>query len=152
DKRVLMALAFLLQIIGGLSLIAANFEVMGFNIGPWSLPVFAIAFGLGFGGSIPVRLSMIADYFGRRSYGSMLGLVSTVNQGLAAISPVAVGAAFDITGTYRLPMLVLAAILCLSIPMMLLLEEPARVTAIFRLSRQRRRAADAAARLSGDGD
>lgn len=77
---------------------------------------------------------MIGDYFGRQTYGSMLGLMSTANAAIGAFGPVFVGIMFDMTGTYRTPFLWLIIVLLASGPMMLTLEKPARVKARFRIA------------------
>ncbi|MDP6823582.1 MAG: hypothetical protein QF554_09845, partial [Dehalococcoidia bacterium] len=68
------------------------------------------------------------------TYGSMLGIMSTVNAVLGAFGPVFVGVMFDVTDTYRVPFLILIIVLIASGPMMLTLETPARVKARFRIA------------------
>ncbi len=134
DKRYIMAIAFYMQIIGVLALISLNTTIGGVSLGQWGLGFYALFFGAGFGASIPVRMAMIGDYFGRQTYGSMLGIMSTVNAVLGAFGPVFVGIMFDVTGTYRTPFLILLIVLIASGPMMLTLEKPSRVKARFRLA------------------
>jgi MFS family permease len=134
DKRYIMAAAFYMQIIGVLGLISLNATVGGVFLGQWGLVFYALFFGAGFGSSIPVRMAMIGDYFGRQTYGSMLGIMSTVNAVLGAFGPVFVGVMFDVTGTYRTPFLILLVVLVASGPMMLMLEKPSRVKARFRIA------------------
>ena len=134
DKRYIMAIAFYMQIIGVLALISLNATIGGVSLGQWGLGFYALFFGAGFGASIPVRMAMVGDYFGRQTYGSMLGIMSTVNAVLGAFGPVFVGVMFDVTGTYRTPFLILLVVLIASGPMMLTLEKPSRVKARFRLA------------------
>ena len=79
-------------------------------------------------------MAMIGDYFGRQTYGSMLGIMSTVNAVLGAFGPVFVGIMFDVTGTYRTPFLILLIVLIASGPWMRTWEKPARGKARFRLA------------------
>jgi cyanate permease len=72
---------------------------------------------------------MLGDYFGRRSFGSIVGVTSTVSAGFAAVGPVLVGLSFDVLDTYRPGFLVLAAILVLAMPLTFTLEPPGRVAA-----------------------
>ena len=137
DKRYLMAISFNMQILGVLGLASLNATVGGVFLGQWGLLFYAVFFGAGFGGGIPVRMAMIGDYFGRRTYGSMLGIMSTVNAILGAAGPIFVGVMFDVTGTYRTPFLLLIIMLLASGPMMLTLEKPSRVQARFRISARR---------------
>ncbi|MCH8222686.1 MAG: MFS transporter [Chloroflexi bacterium] len=141
DKRHLIAISFMVQTVGVLALALTNAEVFGFTFPmALTLPVFAIGFGLGFGSSIPLRLSMLADYFGRRSYGSILGITSTVSAGFAAIGPIFVGVSFDILDTYRPAFLILAVILVAAVPISLTLERPERVAARIRAAGLKKRA------------
>jgi MFS family permease len=134
DKRLLLTGAFALQALGMIGFTLVNLDVGPFTISPAvTLPVFVVGFGLGFGASIPVRLSILADYFGRKSYGSVLGMTSSVSAGFGALGPVFAGAMFDFTGSYRLAFAVLTVALALSIPLSLTLESQSRVTAQARL-------------------
>lgn len=145
DKRHVMAASFALMTVGSLALAMVNARFMGISFGAVvTLPVFAIGFGLGFGASIPLRLAMVADYFGRRSYGSVLGVMSSVSAVFGAIGPVFVGAMFDITDSYRLAFAILAGLVGVAVPMTLLLESPDRVAARARLAAIRKREARAA--------
>jgi sugar phosphate permease len=134
DKRYLLAISFNMQILGVLGLVSLNATIGGVFLGQWGLVIYAAFFGAGFGSSIPVRMAMIGDYFGRQTYGSMLGLMSTANAAIGAFGPVFVGIMFDMTGTYRTPFLWLIIVLLASGPMMLTLEKPARVKARFRIA------------------
>jgi MFS family permease len=134
DKRYLLAISFYMQILGVLGLVSLNATVGGVFLGQWGLIIYAAFFGAGFGASIPVRMAMIGDYFGRQTYGSMLGLMSTANAAIGAFGPVFVGIMFDVTGSYRTPFLLLIVVLLASGPMMLTLEKPARVKARFRIA------------------
>lgn len=139
DKRWILAGAFGLMTVGSLAFALVNAEIFGISIGAAvPLPVFAIGLGLGFGASIPLRFAMLADYFGRRSFGSILGITSSVSALFGAAGPVFVGLTFDIAGSYRPAFLILAILVSTAVPLTLTLESPARVAA------RARRAASAA--------
>lgn len=130
DKRWLLTGAFALQALGMIGFTLVNLDVGPFTISPaLTLPVFVVGFGLGFGASIPVRLSILADYFGRKSYGSLLGMTSSVSAGFGALGPVFAGVMFDITGSYRTAFAILTLALVASIPLSLTLESQSRVAA-----------------------
>ncbi len=79
----------------------------------WSLStyyLFAVLFGMGFGGRNPLTTAIRGDYFGRASYGKILGL-STVPMNLLLLiaSPFA-GYMRDVQGTYSTSFLVLAGL------------------------------------------
>ena len=129
DKRKMLTIAMLMQTIGVAGLAGINAELFGINLGLWPLPLFVAFFGLGFGSSIPLRLSILGDYFGRTSYGSIVGLTSSVNAVFGAAGPALVGFIYDGTDSYRLGFTALAIMLVMSIPLALGLEPAGRVAA-----------------------
>jgi MFS family permease len=129
DKRKMLTVSMIMQTIGVSGLAAINAEVLGVNLGLWPLPFFVVFFGLGFGASIPLRLSILGDYFGRASYGSIVGLMSSVNAIFGAAGPALVGLIHDIEGSYRLGFTAMAIMLVISIPLVLSLEPAGRVAA-----------------------
>jgi sugar phosphate permease len=129
DKRKMLTIAMIMQTIGVAGLAGINAEVLGVNLGLWPLPLFVVFFGLGFGSSIPLRLSILGDYFGRASYGSIVGLTSSVNALFGAAGPALVGLIRDVEGTYRLGFTALAVMLAVSIPLAMGLEPAGRVAA-----------------------
>ena len=134
DKRYLLAWSYLIQTLGVLSLALVNTEVFGVSLGMAPLPVFSIAFGTGFGASVPLRLAIIGDYFGRRNYGSIVGIISSVNAIFGALGPVFVGLVFDATDTYRPAFITLAILVAFAVPLTLIMERPGRVAARSRRS------------------
>jgi len=67
---------------------------------PWLLAVFAILFGAFYGGFVAMAPSVIADYFGTRSLGAILGAqYASVSAG-ALLGPTAAGFVFDFVGAY----------------------------------------------------
>jgi MFS family permease len=67
------------------------------------LAVFALLFGLAYGGWVALMPSVVMDYFGGRNVSGLIGvLYSSVGVG-TLIGPSAAGFAFDLTGSYTLP-------------------------------------------------
>ena len=116
DKRHFIAVSFLLQFVGTLI-----FAYTGSN---WHLIGFIVFWGIGFGASIPVRFAMLADYFGRRSFGTIMGIMMTFSTLFGVIGPVFVGWMFDARGNYREPFLIMAVSILVSIPLVLTLSKP----------------------------
>jgi MFS family permease len=116
DKRKVIAFAFACQFLGTL--------VFAFSTTIWHLVIFVILWGLGFGASIPVRFALIADMFGRRHYGSVMGTMMTASTVFGVIGPVFVGWVFDLRGNYRDPFIIIAASVLISIPLILTLSRP----------------------------
>jgi MFS family permease len=67
----------------------------------WMLYVFAAVFGLGYGGFATTQSPMVADYFGLRAHGTILGLVGFATTSGGAIGALVAGSIFDISGSYQ---------------------------------------------------
>ncbi len=132
DKKILLTLSFVVQMVGVGALAMINSNYFGISWGLIPLPVFVLGFGLGFGASIPLRLSLLADYFGRRSYGSIVGITSSVSAVFGTVGPLFVGLMYDFTDSYRPAYAVMALMMLLSIPMTITLESQSRVAAKVR--------------------
>ena len=63
-----------------------------------ALVLYAVAYG----GSIVLPVSLQADYFGRKSFATIRGLMSTVQTVGTLIGPLFAGVVFDLTGDYLL--------------------------------------------------
>ena len=113
DKRHVIAVALLFQFVGTI--------VFAFSSEIWHLVIFIILWGFGFGASIPVRFALIADLFGRRHYGSIMGTLMTTSAVFGVIAPVLVGWIFDIRGNYREPFALMSFSVLIAIPMILTL-------------------------------
>jgi len=71
----------------------------------WPLAVFALAYGMFYGGWVALLPATIMDYFGGRNVSGLIGvLYSSVAFG-TLIGPSAAGFGFDITHSYTLPIL-----------------------------------------------
>ena len=115
DKRQVIAVALLFQFVGTI--------IFAFSTEIWHLVIFVITWGFGFGASIPVRFALIADLFGRRHYGSIMGTLMTTSAVFGVIAPVLVGWIFDIRGNYREPFLLMSFTILIAIPMILTLGQ-----------------------------
>ena len=118
DKRYVIAASILCQVVGLLFL--AYGQSILILIG------FMVFWGLGWGGGVPVRFAMVADYFGRRSFGSIMGLLGTVSTVFGIGSPVLVGWLADVRGNYRDPFIVLALMVLVGLPLILTLQGEGR--------------------------
>ena len=113
DKRHVIAAALLFQFVGTI--------VFAFSSEIWHLVIFVILWGFGFGASIPVRFALIADLFGRRHYGSIMGTLMTTSAVFGVVAPVLVGWLADIRENYREPFVLMAFSVLIAIPMILTL-------------------------------
>ena len=94
DKRYL--LAGTLGVTSLTMLAMTQVETQPLLIG--ALALYAVAYG----GSIVLPVSLQADYFGRKSFATIRGLMSTVQTVGTLIGPVFAGVVFDLTGDYLL--------------------------------------------------
>ena len=90
----------------------------------WALAIYAVLFGVFYGGYVALAPSLLADYFGARNVGSILG-VQYAGVGIGnLVGPVAMGFAFDLTGGYDLPIAASAATSFLAVAIIFLLRSP----------------------------
>lgn len=76
----------------------------------WMFYLFAVVFGLAYGGFSVSMSPLMAALFGIRSHGLISGLANNGFTVGAAIGPIVAGFIFDITGGYTISFLVLAAV------------------------------------------
>ena len=90
-------------------------------------PVFAFAviFGLCWGVRVPLVNSVAGDYFGRASYGKILGALQLISSPLGIIGPAATGYITDVQGDYRMVLTALGVLAMLSGLMFFLVRPPA---------------------------
>lgn len=89
-----------------------------------ALAVFAVGFGIGYGGFVALLPALIADYFGGRSVGGIIGLVYTGAAVGALAGPSLAGVIFDLVESYTLPILLGVAANIGAVVCVLALAEP----------------------------
>ena len=62
--------------------------------------LFAVLFGLGFGGEVALISPMVADLFGLKAHGAILGIVTFAWTVGGSVGTLIAGYLFDITGNY----------------------------------------------------
>ena len=65
--------------------------------------VFAVLWGAGFGGRVPLLTAIVGDYFGRRHFGSILGMNMVPSNIAMIFAPLFAGFMFDIRQSYVIP-------------------------------------------------
>jgi OFA family oxalate/formate antiporter-like MFS transporter len=93
DKRYVMALSLCLMSIG--LLIFSYVEVI------WVLFVFLLLFSPGYGGGMVLRGAILREYFGRDSFGKILGITMGCSATGGIIGPTLAGWVFDTVGSYQ---------------------------------------------------
>ncbi len=89
-----------------------------------SFYLFAILFGIGFGGRNPLTIAIRGEYFGRASFGKILGLSTVPMNILLLIASPFAGYMRDVQGTYTNAFLILAGLNFLGGVLFLLAKRP----------------------------
>ena len=125
DVRVAAMLRFVIQAIGlGLAISTTNLFCLyaGFFL-----------YGIGLGGNMVLPEILWANYFGRRSLGTVRGLGILISQALAAVGPPFFGFLFDLTHGYGLSFAIFGFALITSAFLSLMLRPPQKPTLINEL-------------------
>ena len=120
DVRVAAMLRFVIQAIGlGLAISTTNLFCLyaGFFL-----------YGIGLGGNMVLPEILWANYFGRRSLGTVRGLGILISQALAAVGPPFFGFLYDLTHGYGLSFALFCCALITSAFLSLMLRPPQKPT------------------------
>ena len=71
----------------------------------WGLAVFALMYGVFYGGFVAIVPALVMDYFGGRNVSGIIGVLYTSVAVGTLIGPSAAGFAFDLSHSYTLPIL-----------------------------------------------
>jgi MFS family permease len=96
-------------IIGSFMLMTAAFAWILVAREAWMIFLFAAAFGFAYGGLVASQAPIVADLFGMRAHGAILGVIVFIITSGAAVGPVISGAIYDITGSYTTAFLICGA-------------------------------------------
>ncbi len=80
--------------------LGASFLIWAFAQGYFAFAVFAVVFGLSYGGIVALLPPICSDLYGLRAVSGIIGLLYTGAAFGALVGPVAAGALFDLTGNY----------------------------------------------------
>jgi MFS family permease len=93
DKRHVFAVT--------IGLISLGLLTLGYGYMKWVIVPFLLLFPIGHGGSMVVRGSIVREYFGRDSFGKMIGIIMGSAGVGGIIGPTVAGWVFDTVGSYR---------------------------------------------------
>jgi MFS family permease len=94
-------LSFLIMFVG----MGLSFVIWLFSVSLWPLAVFALVYGVFYGGFVALAPAVVIDYFGGRQASSLIGIVYTSVAFGTLIGPSAAGFVFDLSHSYTLPIL-----------------------------------------------
>jgi len=92
----------------------------------WMLYLFAAIYGFGHGGFFALISPLMAQLFGTRSHGAIFGIAIAVGAIGGAIGPLLAGHMFDLTGSYRIPFLIVAGLIAIALILVMPLGWPSR--------------------------
>lgn len=84
---------------------ALTLAVWAFSTSLWTLAIFALVYGVFYGGWVAVLPAVVADCFGGRHVGGIIGALYTSVAFGTLIGSSTAGFTFDISGSYTLPIL-----------------------------------------------
>ncbi len=90
----------------------------------WMFYLFAVVFGLAYGGFVPLETIITTELFGLKAIGSILGAIFLFATVGAAIGPIVAGILFDTTGSYAIALQICIIINVIAIIIAFILLRP----------------------------
>jgi OFA family oxalate/formate antiporter-like MFS transporter len=119
-RRAALALGFVLQIIGFLSLAGAS--------GLPALYIGSVAFGFSYGAISALFPATVADFFGREQAGSLVGILFAMAGSMSGGGALGAGFIYDRTGSYDLAWWLAAALNVVALALLGLARPPRRTS------------------------
>ncbi len=123
DKRLVLA--------GGAALVAASVPLLALTHNLWQAMAVLAVVAVGFGATIPVRVALVADYFGTKNFGAVNGITMLALTFGSFFGPLMVGAVVDVTGEYTIGWVVTGATVALAVPLILSSRRPVDLIAAY---------------------
>ena len=111
-----------------LSLQASAIMILAFTEDVRMAFLFAIIYGIGFGGRIPLLTAIRGEYFGRKAFATIMGLSQMPNNIAMMFAPLFAAYMFDTTGSYFIPFVTIAIVSATGASLFLMLGEPGQLT------------------------
>ena len=103
---------------------AAGILVIAFAESAPMAYLFAILYGIGFGGRIPLLTAIRGDYFGRKAFATIMGLSQFPNNIAMIFAPLFAGYMYDRYESYFIPFLAFSVLAFLGALLMLTVRRP----------------------------
>jgi sugar phosphate permease len=100
-------------IVGGMACGALGISLVVAVDGTWVLYPFVVLLAI-YEGSIVLQWLAVGNFFGRRSYGTLTGIMRTFDTVGVLIAPYYAGRIFDLTGEYTIALVTIAALIATS--------------------------------------
>jgi len=139
-KQIVIFIFLTLQAAGILMLAFAEAPLIEFlrgamsgtPLGAWAddlapiLPVilFAVSYGIGFGGRIPLLTAIRGEYFGRKAFATIMGISQFPNNIAMIFAPLFAGYMYDSTESYLIPFAAFSALAFMGAALMLTVRKP----------------------------
>ena len=86
--------------------------------------LFAVLYGIGFGGRIPLLTAIRGEYFGRRAFATIMGLSQMPNNIMMIFAPLFAASLYDLRESYFIPFTTFAILAYLGAVLMLTVKKP----------------------------
>tara|TARA_Y100000588_G_scaffold394357_1_gene514406 strand:- start:328 stop:1515 length:1188 start_codon:yes stop_codon:yes gene_type:complete len=110
--------------IASVCLLAVSCLVLAYAQNLWQVILFVVIYAPSYGCSAATMPAIKGDYFGRKSFGSILGLSGMVQMAGSMLGPTFAAYIFDTSGSYRIAFLTFAGLLIISAAMFMSLKKP----------------------------
>ena len=110
--------------VGSVCTLAISCLIIAYAQELWHVLLFVALYAPSYGCSAATMPAIKGDYFGRRSFGSILGLSGMVQVAGSMLGPVYAAYVFETTGSYRIAFLSFAALLIISAALFMSLRRP----------------------------
>ena len=100
--------------------------------GVWIAFVGLVISAIGFGGSVPLRSLVIADFYGTASFGRLMGTERFISTIGGTVGPILIGVSLDLTDHYTWGWFLAAAVGALSIPLYFSSKKPQALIAEYK--------------------
>jgi MFS family permease len=115
DKRHLLVMCFALEVVG--------LAFLSYAEALWHLISFLVFFGPALGGTVALRSVILREHFGRRTLGSIQGLIAALMTLGAIVGPVYAGRVFDVRGGYQMVWLTFTGAILAGVPAILAIRK-----------------------------
>ncbi|MFC1969577.1 MFS transporter [Chloroflexota bacterium] len=116
SKKRLLIIIFLLQGLGIFAL--AQVQQM------WHIVPFLLAYAPGYGGLLALKPAIVGEYYGRKNFGTIYGVIQGISTAGGIAGPVFAGWVYDTNGNYFLAFIIFAFINIAAAFLLLFLRRP----------------------------